>query len=93
MKLQYTSFLSILDSDIKINLDQTKQTQDKDCSLITHAHSDHIVNTPQQAFASSETISIIKNIFPKNNFSFNDLHMVKIKLDNLCYAIKCRSYR
>ncbi|HOD89591.1 MAG TPA: MBL fold metallo-hydrolase [archaeon] len=85
MKLQYTSFLSILDSDIKINLDQTKQTQDKDCSLITHAHSDHIVNTPQQAFASSETISIIKNIFPKNNFSFNDLaYGKKIKLsDNL----------
>jgi len=81
MQLEYSNFLTIIDSFKRINIDQTKACSNDEYSFITHAHSDHICNTTQKTFATKETIDLlngrIKN--SKHNFSILEYNK-KIKI-------------
>jgi Cft2 family RNA processing exonuclease len=66
MHITYNSHISIFDkfkNDI-FNIDQIKKDDLTKKLLISHAHSDHIVNTPQQSFLSSPTLDFINLQIP-----------------------------
>jgi len=62
MQLHYNNFLSIVDKNKKIHIDQSKSHSNEIDSFITHSHSDHLAPTTQNTFASKETISLIKDV-------------------------------
>lgn len=77
MNLEYSNFLSILKDGLKINIDQTKVCSQEEYSFITHAHSDHVCNTPQKTFATKETIDLLNGRLIKNKFDFKPIKFNK----------------
>lgn len=73
MKFSYNNFFSILKDNIKINIDQTKIQPKQEYLFLTHAHTDHVVNTSQTTFATKETISLLENRFSVNKFDFQEI--------------------
>jgi Cft2 family RNA processing exonuclease len=82
MNLNYTHCFSVSDKfDDKIyNIDQTRSDSLDKQILITHAHSDHITNTPQKALTTNITKSLIDVVLPNNKLEFNCLNRKTIDL-------------
>lgn len=70
MILNYSSCFSITDKNQKVNVDQTKETNIDDYSLVTHGHSDHISITNQQIFTTKETSAFI-DLCTKREMSYS----------------------
>jgi len=72
MNLNYTHCFSVSDKyENKIfNIDQTKLDSLEKQVLITHGHTDHITNTPQQALTNKINKEIIDIVLPKNKIDF-----------------------
>ncbi|HRS42491.1 MAG TPA: MBL fold metallo-hydrolase [Candidatus Diapherotrites archaeon] len=70
MILNYSNCFSVIDKDQKANIDQTKETNINDYSLITHGHSDHISITNQKIFTTKETASFI-DLYTKREMSYS----------------------
>jgi len=85
MQFSFTNFLEIEKDSKKINIDQTRICNLDSFSFITHAHSDHVCNTPQKTFATKETIELLNLSIKNNKFDFIELeYNKKIKVtDNL----------
>ncbi len=73
MQLEYSNFLSIDDTSRKLHIDQTKIHPNHIYSLVTHAHSDHVCNTPQTTYTTKETIDLLNGRIEKNKFNFKEL--------------------
>lgn len=77
MKLEYTKHFSISDrynKDEVFNIDQTRIDSFNKKLLVSHAHSDHIVNTPQLTYATKPTQDFINLQLPNNKLDFIDLN-------------------
>jgi Cft2 family RNA processing exonuclease len=87
MQLHYSSFFSISKNNLKINIDQTRNCSLDQYLFITHAHSDHVVNTCQKTFATKETIDLINGRFKKSKSDFFQLNInEKINLKDDLYV-------
>ncbi len=75
MNLNYTHCFSVSDKyDNKtFNLDQTKLDSLEKELLVTHAHADHITNTPQKTITNKITKSFIDVVLPKNKLNFSNI--------------------
>lgn len=73
MILNYSSCFSVIDNNQKANIDQTKETNINDYSLITHGHSDHISITNQKIFTTKETSALI-GLCTKREMSYSYLN-------------------
>jgi len=87
MQIHYNNFLSITDKNRRIHFDQCKSHENEIDSFITHSHSDHLVSTDQNTFASKETISLIRDvqnkIKQKNITNFTEVNYnKKIKVND-----------
>ena len=73
MNINYTHCFSVCDKQENktFNIDQTKIDSLEKDFLITHAHSDHISNTPQRAFTNKITKSFVDVVLPKNKINFS----------------------
>lgn len=81
MNINYTHCFSVSDKyeNKTFNLDQTRlDSLDKEV-LITHAHADHITNTPQKAITNKITKSFIDVVLPKNKMDFYNITQNKTK--------------
>ena len=70
MILNYSSCFSVTDNNQRANIDQTKETNINDYSLVTHGHSDHISITNQKIFTTKETSALI-NLCTKREMSYS----------------------
>jgi len=77
MKLEYSSFFSIIKDNLKINIDQTKTCSLQQPLFLTHAHTDHVCNTSQKTFATKETIDLLDGRYNNNKFNFQELEYNK----------------
>ncbi len=79
MNVNYTHCFSVTDKNTNktFNIDQTRlDTLEKDL-LITHAHADHITNTPQKAITNKITKEFIDVVLPKNKINFSEIEQNK----------------
>jgi Cft2 family RNA processing exonuclease len=77
MQFNFTNFLEIKKDSKKINIDQTRVCNLDAFSFITHAHSDHVCNTPQKTFATKETIDLLNLSIKNSRFDFFELEYDK----------------
>lgn len=73
MHLSYKNHFSIIKDNLKINIDQTKSENIDELLFLTHAHTDHVINTFQKTFASKETIALLDGRFQNNKFNFQEI--------------------
>jgi len=73
MNFEYSNFLQVIDDLKKFNIDQSKVCSKDIFSLITHAHTDHVCNTPQITYTTEENIDLLNVKLPRNKFDFRKL--------------------